>query len=289
MSKLTWDGVGQREFETGVDRGVLYLPNAGGVYDKGYAWNGLVTVTEAPSGASANPQYADNQKYLNLISAEQFEGTVDAFTYPDEFSVCDGSAEPTPGVKLGQQPRKLFGLCYRTRLGNDQEGTEYGYKLHLVYNAQAAPSQKAYGTINDSPAAITFSWGISTTPVQAPDPYKPTASMTIDSTTVDADALTALEDILYGTAGADPRLPLPAEVISIFSGTITSVETSEPTYNAGTHTITIPTVTGVDYQVNGETVAAGPLVITEDTVVEAVPQPGYEFDNVSDTSWTFRF
>jgi len=289
MTRVAWDGVGQREFETGVDRGVLYLPNNAGVYDQGFAWNGLVTVTEAPTGADAHPQYADNIKYLNLLAAEQFGATVDAFTYPDEFAECDGTAEPTPGVRIGQQGRKLFGLCYRTLVGNDLEGQEAGYKLHLVYGAQAAPSQKAYGTVNDSPSAITFSWAITTTPVDAGVGLKPAASLTVDSTTVDAGALATLEDILYGTAGADPRLPLPAEVVALFSGTVTTVETVAPAYNAATHTITIPATTGVQYEIDGEVQAAGDVVITEDTVVTAVPAPGFDFDPASDTDWTYRF
>lgn len=288
MTQLKWDQVGEREYETGVDRGVLYLPNNAGVYDQGFAWNGLVTVAEAPTGAAANPHYADNIKYLNLVSAEQFAATVDAFTYPDEFGDCDGSREPTPGVKLGQQPRKLFGLGYRTRVGNDVAGIEHGYKLHLVYGALAAPSQKSYGTINDQPTAITFSWAVTTTPVDAGPGFAPVASLTIDSTLVDATALATLEGILYGTAGADPRLPQPAEVLSLFSGTITTAETVAPAYNAATHTITIPTQTGVQYEIDGAVVAPGPVVITEDTVVTAVPAPGFEFDNASDTDWTFR-
>jgi hypothetical protein len=289
MTRVAWDGVGQREFETGVDRGVLYLPNNAGVYDQGFAWNGLVTVTEAPTGADAHPQYADNIKYLNLLAAEQFGATVDAFTYPDEFAECDGTAEPTPGVRIGQQGRKLFGLCYRTLVGNDLEGQEAGYKLHLVYGAQAAPSQKAYGTVNDSPSAITFSWAITTTPVDAGVGLKPAASLTVDSTTVDAGALATLEDILYGTAGADPRLPLPAEVVALFSGTVTTVETVAPAYNAATHTITIPATTGVQYEIDGEVQAPGDVVITEDTVVTATPAPGFDFDPASDTDWTYRF
>ena len=291
MTRLAWDQTGEKEFETGVDRGVLYLPNEAGVYDDGYAWNGLTTVTESPSGADASPQYADNIKYLNLVAAEQFGGTIEAFTYPDEFAECDGTAEPTPGVRIGQQPRKVFGLSYRTLVGNDVAGQEAGYKLHLVYGALAAPSEKAYGTVNDSPAAITFSWAISTTPVNVGvGNIKPTALVVVDSTEVDPDELAALEDILYGTSGSDPRLPLPGEVIGMFGGgAVTVVETQEPTYDAGTHVITIPTVAGVQYQINGENVAAGAQPpITEDTVVTAVPAPGNRFDPASDTDWTFR-
>jgi hypothetical protein len=203
MTQLTWDNVGERRYETGVDRGVLYLPDETGAYDEGYAWNGLTTVTESPSGAESNPQYADNIKYLNLVSAEEFGATVEAYTYPDEFGQCDGTAEPQPGIYLGQQGRRSFGLSYRTQVGNDVDGTDHGYKLHLVYGALAAPSEKAFSTINDSPEAISFSWEVSTTPVQVTG-YKPTALLTIDSTKVDPADLTALEDILYGTVGDDP-------------------------------------------------------------------------------------
>src|SRR5215211_2067711 len=183
LGPLTWDQVGERFYETGVDKGVLYLPNNAGVYTAGYAWNGLISVTESPSGAEASPQYADNIKYLDLISAEELGGTIEAFTYPDEFAICDGTAVPEDGVYLGQQGRRQFGLCYRTRLGNDTQGNDLGYKLHLIYAAQAAPSEKAYTTINDSPEALTFSWEFSTTPVPVTG-HKPTALITVDSTKV---------------------------------------------------------------------------------------------------------
>lgn len=217
MAKLQWDNSGERIFETGVDHGVLYPQSNDGTYPTGVAWNGLVTVTESPSGAESNPQYADNIKYINLVSAEEFAGTIEAFTYPDEFAVCDGSAEPVDGVMVGQQGRRSFGLSYRSMIGNDVEGQDFGYKIHLVYGAQAAPSEKAYGTINDSPEAITFSWEITTTPVGVTD-MKPTASITIDSTKVAPAALADLEDALYGTAGAPgtpARLPLPDEVLEL--------------------------------------------------------------------------
>jgi hypothetical protein len=287
MTALQWDKVGERFYETGVDHGVLYLPNSTGVYDNGYAWNGLVTVTESPSGAEANPQYADNIKYLNLISAEEFGATIEAFTYPDKWAECDGSAEPVPGVSVSQQTRKTFGLSYRTRLGNDLENTDYGYKLHLVYNALAAPSEKAYGTINDSPEAITFSWEITTTPIEVPN-LKPTAQMVIDSTKVDADKLEELEAMLYGSVGTDPKLPTPGEIIALFSGTITEVAPVEPTYNSTTKEITIPTVTGVVYKIDGE-VVTGVVTITEDTVVTASPAQGYKFPAVTDDDWLFEF
>lgn len=218
MAVLTWDEVGERTYETGVDRGVLYIPDGNGDYTNGVAWNGLTTVTESPSGAEANPQYADNIKYLNLRSAEEFGATLEAFTYPDEFAPFDGLAVPVAGVTMGQQGRATFGLSYRTKIGNDLLGDDYGYKLHLVYGCTAAPSEKPYGTINDSPEAINFSWEITTIPVSV-DGYKPTSILTIDSTTVDATALAALEELLYGSIGSDPSLPLPAEVIALFEGT----------------------------------------------------------------------
>jgi len=285
MTKLAWDQTGARLYETGVNQGVLYIPDGSGVYSDGYAWNGLTTVTESPSGAEANPQYADNIKYLNLISAEQFGATVEAFTFPAEFAQCDGTATPTPGVSLGQQSRKTFGLCYKTRLGNDLLGTDYGYKLHLVYGATAAPSEKAYATINDSPEALSFSWELTTTPVDVPG-FKPTASMTIDSTLVDADALATLEDVLYGTEGQDPRLPLPAEVIAQFADTVTEVTPAKPSFAA--NVITIPVITGVTYKIDGVT-KTGTVTITEDVIVNAVPVSGYKFPPVTDTDWLFVY
>ena len=215
MSKIIWDETGKRLYETGVKQGVLY-PQTGGAYPKGVAWNGLTAVTESPSGADASPQYADNIKYLNLVSAEEFGATIEAFTYPDEFGVCDGSAEIQPGVIVGQQNRKLFGLSYRTTLGNDTEGTDHGYKLHMVYGALAAPSEKGYTTINDSPGAMALSWTVTTTPVSVSG-FKPTASLIIDSTKVDPAKLAALELILYGNTGVDARLPLPDEIAAIFA------------------------------------------------------------------------
>jgi hypothetical protein len=216
MAPLTWDQVGERLYETGVDHGVLYIPDQAGVYNAGFAWNGLTTVTETPSGAEASPQYADNIKYLNMISAEEFGATIEAFTYPEEFAACDGTALPEAGVALGQQGRKMFGMSFRTRVGNDVDGSDFGYKLHLLYGCQAAPSEKAYATINDSPEAITFSWEVTTTPVPVTD-YKPTSLLVIDSTVVDATDLAALEDLLYGKASVEAALPLPDAVIALFS------------------------------------------------------------------------
>ena len=214
MARLVWDQTGQKTYETGVKQGVLYPQGEGGVYPKGYAWNGLTGVTESPSGAESNPLYADDIKYLNLISAEEFGATIEAYTYPDEFAECDGSAEIAPGVTIGQQARKTFGMAYKTTFGNDVDGNEHGYKLHLIYGALATPSEKAYATINDSPEAITFSWEVTTTPV-AVQGFKPTASLTIDSTKTEKAKLTALEDILYGKDSVEARLPLPDEIAEL--------------------------------------------------------------------------
>ena len=222
--RLVWDATGERLYETGVSQGVLYVQDSTGKYPKGVAWNGLTGVTESPSGAEATALYADDIKYLNLMSAEEFGATIEAYTYPDEFAQCDGSAELAAGVTIGQQDRKTFGMCYKTVLGNDSESNNYGYKLHIIYGAKASPSEKAYATINDSPEAITFSWEVTTTPVNV-NGFKPTASLTIDSTKVDAGKLTALEDILYGKdAGAEgtpaavaARLPLPDEIATLMA------------------------------------------------------------------------
>lgn len=226
--KLVWDKTGEHYYETGVKNGVLYPMSASGTYPKGVAWNGLTAITESPSGAEATALYADDIKYLNLMSNEEFGATVEAYTYPDEFAECDGSASLTEGVYIGQQARKTFGLCYRTTLGNDSKGNDYGYKLHIIYGAMASPSEKAYSTINDSPDAITFSWELSTTPVAVAN-FKPTASLTIDSTKVDPEKLASLEEILYGkdgtgedhsTGAVDPRLPLPDEIATLMKGSV---------------------------------------------------------------------
>lgn len=214
MAKLVWDQTGERLYETGVKNGVLYVQDDKGAYPAGVAWNGLTAVTESPSGAEATALYADDTKYLNLYSAEEFGATVEAYMYPDEFAACDGSAQAVEGVSFGQQPRRKFGLCYRTAVGNDVLGSDYGYKLHIIYGAKASPSEKAYATINDSPEAITFSWELTTEPV-AVTGFKPTATVVIDSTKVDKDKLAALEDILYGGADTEPRLPLPDEIVAL--------------------------------------------------------------------------
>lgn len=215
MTAIVWDATGEHFYETGVDHGVLYIPTAG-VYSKGVAWNGLTGVTESPSGAESNPQYADNIKYLNLISAEEWAGTIEAFTYPDEFAACNGEKELTAGVTVGQQSRSTFGMSYRTKIGNDTDGSDHAYKIHLLYGLTAAPSEKAYTTVNDSPEAVTFSWEASSVPVNVTG-MLPTSSITIDSRTADPTQLEALEKILYGGEEAEPRLPLPDEVKTLMT------------------------------------------------------------------------
>lgn len=290
MAVLTWDGTGERLYETGVDRGVLYLPT-NGIYDTGYAWNGLTAVTESPSGAEATALYADNIKYLNLVSAEEFGATIEAYTYPDAFALVDGTARPSAGVSIGQQARRTFGFSYRTRLGNDVTGADFAYKLHLVYGALAAPSEKSYATINDSPEAITFSWEVTTSPVPVTG-LKPTAIITIDSSKVSAANLATLEDALYGTAGSNARLPLPDEVIAIFAGGQTVVTPTQPAFVAATGVITIPTVTGVTYRrADTNVVVTGTVTIPtagQSLVIRANPSTGaYKFKPTDDDDWTF--
>lgn len=296
MTQLIWDAVGSRQFETGVDKGVLYLSTGGGgVYDTGYAWNGLTTVTESPDGAEATPQYADNIIYLNLISAETFGGTIEAFTYPDQFAACDGTLVPTAGLTVGQQARKPFGLAYRTKVGNDTN-PDAGYKIHLVYGANASPSEKAFATVNDSPEALSFSWDFTTTPVAVTTTIggvtpRPTAILTIDSTKVTAANLAALEQALYGTAGSSPRLPLPDEVIAMFAGSVTSATPTQPTFVAAGGTITIPTITGVQYRrADTNAVVTGTVVIATaatSLIIYALPVAGYTFPPMTDTDWQF--
>lgn len=290
MTTLSWDADGDRFYETGVDRGVLYIPT-GGVYSDGFAWNGLTTITESPSGAEANAQYADNIKYLNLLSVEELGGTIEAFTWPDEFGQCDGTASPEVGVLVAQQRRKTFGLSYRTLLGNDIDGNDYGYKLHLLYGAQASPSEKAYATVNDSPEPITFSWEFTTTAVPVTD-LKPTSLLVIDSTLVDADNLATLEEALYGTALTDPRLPLPDEVIGMFGGAPTLVTATAPSFVSSTGVITIPTVTGVRYRrADTNAVVTGTVTIATaggHLTITAEPTNGsYAFNSFSDDDWAF--
>ena len=289
MTKLTWDQVGQRQYENGVDQGILYPNPTNGVYAIGYAWNGLTTVTESPSGAEPNPQYADNMKYVNLLSAEDLGLTIEAFTYPDQFAQCDGTQQPSPGVSVTQQSRKTFGLAYRTKVGNDLN-PDAGYKWHLVYGCLAAPSEKAYATVNDSPEAMAFSWDVTTTPVPVTG-LKATALITVDSTKVPSANLTALENALMGTVGTDPRLPLPDEVLGMFAGTVTSATPTQPTFVAAGGTITIPTVTGVEYRrADTNAVVTGSVVISTvgaTLVIYAVPKSGYFFPAGIDDDWAF--
>ncbi len=217
MAKLVWDKSGEHFYETGVSHGVLYpMSETPGTYDKGVAWNGLSSVTESPSGAEVSAIYADNIKYLNLMSAEEFEGTIEAYTYPDEFKICDGSADLADGIVIGQQNRRTFAFCYQTKVGNDLN-PELGYKIHIIYGALAQPSERAYETVNDSPEAITFSWEISTTPVDVAG-FKPTAHIEIDSTKVGADKMAKIEAKLYGADSEEPTLLLPDEILALVKG-----------------------------------------------------------------------
>lgn len=214
MAKIVWDQIGERFYETGVKNGVLYVQDEEGNYGNGVAWNGLTAVTESPSGAEATALYADDIKYVNLMSAEEFGATIEAYTYPDEFEACDGSASLAAGISIGQQPRKAFGLCYKTVVGNDVQGNALGFKIHLIYGAKAAPSERAFQTINDSPEAITFSWELTTTPVNVSG-FQPTANLVIDSTKVAPEALAKIEDKLFGTESEEPTLLLPDEVVAL--------------------------------------------------------------------------
>lgn len=289
MTALVWDDTGNRRYETGVDRGVLYLLNTGnGLYDTGYAWNGITDVSEKPGGAASNKQFADNQTYLNLLSAETFAATLQAFTYPDAFAACDGTAVPSAGVRVGQQPRATFGLAYRTRVGTDVSSSA-GYKLHLVYGAQAAPSQKDFATINDNPNAVQFSWDMNCTPVNVTG-YEPTSLIVIDSTEVDSGALASLEAFLYGTGGSDPSLPPPDSVLALFTGSITYITVTAPTFD-GAHTITIPSQTGTTYYVDGVVHAAGSQLLTtgQKKIVTARPNAGYVFNTPFVDKWMFTF
>jgi hypothetical protein len=289
MAVLTWDDSGKRLYETGVDHGVLYpLNTVSGIYDKGYAWNGLTTVTETPGGAEANPAYADNIKYLNLLSAETFGGTIEAFTYPDAFGACDGSYSPSAGVSVGQQDRAVFGLSYRTNIGNDVNAA-LGYKLHLAWGLLASPSEKAYASVNDSPEAVAFSWDFTSSPVTVSG-RKPTSLIVIDSTKVTVQAMTDLTTFLYGTAGTDPSLPTPDAVLAIFAAALTKITLTPPTFDSA-HTITIPSLTGATYYVDGVVHAAGTQLLTtgQKKIVSATPNVGYAFNEPFVDEWMFTF
>ena len=292
MTMLTWDQSGEKVYETGTDRGVLYIPTAG-TYDNGFAWNGLVSVTETPSGGEVTKTYADNIVYASLVSLEEFGGTIEAYTYPDEFAECDGTAEPETGVFVGQQARQVFGFSFRSLMGNDVDGTDFGYKLHLVYGATASPSEKAYNTVNDSPEAITFSWEFTTVPVPATG-LKPTSLLVIDSTKADPAGLAALEAALYGDGGGDAHLPLPDEVIGLLAGSLTEVDmgtaANQPTYVSGTHVITLPAVTGVQWKINGVNKSSGAQpALTVGQVAEVTAHPLATYTLVGDTDWTFNY
>jgi hypothetical protein len=289
MTVLTWDDTGKRFYETGVDQGVLYpLNTVSGLYDTGVSWNGLTTVTETPAGAESNPQYADNIKYLNILSAETFGGTIEAFTYPDEFALCDGSVAPATGVAVGQQPRKTFGLSYRTKIGSDVS-SDLGFKYHLLYGLLASPSEKAYATMNDSPEAIAFSWDVQSTPATSSG-RQPTSLIVIDSTKVQSAALTTLLDFLHGTAGASAQLPPPDSVIALFTGAITQLTLQVPTFD-GQHTVTVPTQTGVTYYMDGVVTTAGAKVLTtgQKKIFSATPNAGYAFNSPYVDRWLFSF
>lgn len=288
MTQLIWDELAERFFETGVDHGVLY-PQSNGVYSGGVAWNGLTGVTESPSGAESNKQYADNMAYLNMFSAEEFAATIECFAAPDGFLTYDGVVKTASGMQIGMQKRPPFGFSWRTKKGNALD-EDLGYILHLAYGLQVSPSEKAYQTVNDSPAPLTFSWTASSTPV-AVSGHKPTAIVKIDSTdsTVDPASLADLEAILYGTPGNAPRLPLPDEVDTILGNGIQTATPTNPTYDPATDDITIPNIVGVNYQIDGVTQVPGDVPITANTIVTAVPAPGYTFTGQFVTSWLFNF
>ena len=280
--RLEWDKTGERRYETGVSHGVLFVQNNVGIYPNGVAWNGLTAVTESPSGAESNKQYADNKVYINLQSAEEWGGTIEAFTSPDEFDQCDGNAEVLPGVKIGQQTRKPFGFCYETLIGNDTHGNDAGKKIHVVWNALAAPSEKAYATVNDSPEAMALSWEVSTTATEVPG-YKPSATMTFDSTKISAGKMKKIEDALYGTLAESSHLPLPSEFITLLEGD-EEVIPAVPTQVG--NTITIHATPGVIYSINGVPVT-GVYTLTADETVVATADDGYVLKVGSPASWPF--
>lgn len=283
MTKIAWDKTGERTFESGVSQGVLFIPDESGAYTAGYGWNGLTKVTEKPTGATPTPMYADNRKYSNRLSIEMWAGTIEAYTYPVQFEPCDGSNVVQPGVLVGQQKRQTFGFCYRTELGNDTLDTSLGFKLHLVYECLAAPSERDNESINDTPSQIAFSWEISTTAVELPG-YDDMSTITIDSTTADPTALAALEAFLYGTDGADPSMPDPATVLTLFADTITTITPTAPTITSDV--ITIPTVTGATYYIDS-LVVTGTVTITANKVVTVRPNAGYKFPDEFAPEWTF--
>jgi len=295
MTRIIWDKVTERKFQTGVNKGVLYVRGDDGQYMDGVPWNGLTTVTESPSGAESNIQYADNIPYLNIKSAEQFGCTIEAFSSPPEFEQCDGTAEIAPGVYLHQQARKAFGFTWQNRIGNDTQGVNYGYRINVAWGLDANPSERTHATINESPEAGSLSWEVTSTPTEVGVvggvEFMPSAKMSFDSDKADATAFAALEDILYGTVGQDPRLPSPAEVIAMFQAeALTPVESVAPTYDAGTDIITIPATAGLVYSVDGVDVPAGAYgPIAEDTVVNVRAAGGYVLTETSDTDFTVNY
>lgn len=291
MSQLTWDKIGERYYETGVSNGVLYLPNAMGIYTQGHAWNGLTGVTSSPSGAESSKQYADNIPYLNMTSAEEYGGTIEAFYSPKAFDQCDGTAKPIPGLSIGQQSRKSFAFSWQTLIGNDIDGQDHAYKIHVAYGAQAAPSEKAYATVNESPEAVTLSWTFTTTPVPiTPEiivegrALKPTAYLAFDSRDFTTAKMQELKDILYGTSSTEPRLPSPRELITIMQTSLTEVTPQVPTFDDTDNELIIPDQTGVVYLANG-VVITGTHILEESVTITAIPAAGYKFPNVIQTQW----
>lgn len=289
MSKLEWAKTGEKEYETGVSNGVLYPRNNQGLYPEGFPWNGLTSVTDSPSGAESNKQYADNEVYVNIKSAEEVGGTIEAFMAPRQFAECDGTREPIPGLQFGQQTRRSFGFSWQSRVGNDIEGVDYGFKIHLVYGADANPSEKQYQTINDSPEPSALSWEYTTIPTASGIPgLRNVSKLTIKSTDLAPAALEALLDVLYGTESTEARLPLPREVYEIcLAGKPVEINPAKPNFAAGV--ITIPTVAGAEYRSNGTVLEAGPQPeITEDTLVSVHAKPGYKLPAVFDNTWLFE-
>ena len=287
MTKLQWNLPGTKKYETGVDRGVLFHPDENGEYTDGEAWQGLTNVTKSPSGGEANKQYADNQVWLNILSAEEMGLTIECLMFPDGFMRYDGLVELAPGVVIGQQPRTSFGFAWRSLIGSDLDGQDHGYKIHLAYGCLAAPSEASNPTVNDSPEPTAFSYTVSTTPREVEN-RKPTSYLEIDSTKVDPDELAAFEQVLYGTDLVDPAMPSPEAVAALFSGA-TMVTATEPVHDAEADTVTIPTIAGVEYLVDGEVVPAGVVAIpAEGLVVRARPTEGYFFAVTSDDDWFFE-
>lgn len=289
MTKLEWAKTGEKEYETGVSNGVLYPRDNAGLYPEGFPWNGLTSVTDSPSGAESNKQYADNEVYVNIKSAEEVGGTIEAFMRPRQFAECDGTREPIPGLEFGQQTRRSFGFSWQSRVGNDVEGVDYGFKIHLVYGADANPSEKQYQTINDSPEPSALSWEYTTIPTASGIPgLRNVSKLTIKSTDLAPAALKALTDVLYGTESTQARLPLPREVYEIcLAGEPVEISPAKPAFAAGV--ITIPTVAGAEYRIGGTTLEPGPQpAITEDTLVSVHPKAGYKFPAAYDNTWLFE-